>query len=378
MDILDQFDVSLFKLGSLCKRGHEYKNTGQTLRRIKGRACAECDRQKTRYEERRCHSCSCSISKFPCKRIFNGEEFFFCKNCIAVISQKTCFTCKKLLSRSEFRKEKGKQDGLEGSCRNCKMICRNSKKSKSSFLRISKRDNILTRFENTQELLEKGYYLGSLCSFSHDWKNTGYTLRYKNGHCVKCSSELSKYREWLKRGSEALSVAKLVGNAELHYQKYQAFKMNERARAKKRYKRFYQENKEKEKLRIKIWKHSNPNRTDLHNQRRIARVRSQSDGTVTKEQLKSILSANLCVYCDEKITEETATIDHIVPLCKGGLHSVFNLVACCSSCNASKKDRDFLDWIEHLTDKNKRKAMKLYVKRYGCEPQQQVLPLTFS
>jgi 5-methylcytosine-specific restriction endonuclease McrA len=40
------FDTAKLVLGSLCKRGHDYEGTGQSLRRFKNRYCVECDRAK--------------------------------------------------------------------------------------------------------------------------------------------------------------------------------------------------------------------------------------------------------------------------------------------------------------------------------------------
>lgn len=42
-----------------------------------------------------------------------------------------------------------------------------------------------------------------------------------------------------------------------------------------------------------------------------------------------------CYYCGSPAN----TVDHLVPLSKGGTHEEHNLVACCTRCNSSKKDR---------------------------------------
>jgi len=49
-----------------------------------------------------------------------------------------------------------------------------------------------------------------------------------------------------------------------------------------------------------------------------------------------------CVYCG---AQEDLTLDHIVPLSKGGTHSEDNLVVACRSCNASKGNRSLLEWL---------------------------------
>ena len=49
---------------------------------------------------------------------------------------------------------------------------------------------------------------------------------------------------------------------------------------------------------------------------------------------------NRCVYCNVTLSHKTATIDHIVPVSKGGSRgSILNKVLCCEECNQAKADR---------------------------------------
>jgi hypothetical protein len=41
-------DPTKWRLGGLCKRGHEYEHTGKTLYRLPGKACPACDAARTR------------------------------------------------------------------------------------------------------------------------------------------------------------------------------------------------------------------------------------------------------------------------------------------------------------------------------------------
>jgi 5-methylcytosine-specific restriction endonuclease McrA len=45
----------------------------------------------------------------------------------------------------------------------------------------------------------------------------------------------------------------------------------------------------------------------------------------------------LCHYCGKKINPQEITMDHIVPLCRGGRSTKGNVVACCKDCNNDKK-----------------------------------------
>lgn len=56
-----------------------------------------------------------------------------------------------------------------------------------------------------------------------------------------------------------------------------------------------------------------------------------------------------CLYCDEKLTSENATADHIVPISEGGNNCQVNLVVCCKGCN---NERGNLDFKYYLSKKN--------------------------
>lgn len=51
-----------------------------------------------------------------------------------------------------------------------------------------------------------------------------------------------------------------------------------------------------------------------------------------------------CVYCGVKVVQSRqykpnqATIDHVIPLSKGGTHTIDNVVTSCQSCNSTKSD----------------------------------------
>jgi 5-methylcytosine-specific restriction endonuclease McrA len=48
--------------------------------------------------------------------------------------------------------------------------------------------------------------------------------------------------------------------------------------------------------------------------------------------------ARRCVYCASPLELAFATLDHVVPLARGGAHTPGNLVAACLRCNRLKGD----------------------------------------
>jgi hypothetical protein len=45
-----------------------------------------------------------------------------------------------------------------------------------------------------------------------------------------------------------------------------------------------------------------------------------------------------CVYCATHLDQRTATLDHVVPVARGGAHDPGNLVVACAPCNRLKGD----------------------------------------
>lgn len=52
-----------------------------------------------------------------------------------------------------------------------------------------------------------------------------------------------------------------------------------------------------------------------------------------KEKEKLLLRSNQCHWCGIELTIETATLDHKVPLSRGGLNNFNNYVLACYCCN---------------------------------------------
>jgi 5-methylcytosine-specific restriction endonuclease McrA len=48
-----------------------------------------------------------------------------------------------------------------------------------------------------------------------------------------------------------------------------------------------------------------------------------------------------CAYCRQR---KPLTMDHVIPLSRGGRHSLGNLLPACASCNSSKSSRFITEW----------------------------------
>lgn len=71
---------------------------------------------------------------------------------------------------------------------------------------------------------------------------------------------------------------------------------------------------------------------------RIKRYGSSARCDLTVEQWleKLIASDGICVYCRQDVGLEKITPDHVVPLARGGEHSIENVVPSCLPCNKAR------------------------------------------
>ncbi len=60
------------------------------------------------------------------------------------------------------------------------------------------------------------------------------------------------------------------------------------------------------------------------------------------------MSKGECYYCGKKITVKELTMDHLVPLSRGGRSNKGNIVPACKDCNTKKKTMLPLEWSEYM------------------------------
>lgn len=149
--------------------------------------------------------------------------------------------------------------------------------------------------------LNQKTYHGSPC------RNCQNTLRYVNGNsCIHCMAERIK------------SDARKKYDAE-----------------------YSKKNSEKKKQVAKEWMQNNPEKrkfiTFNYDSKRRA-IKKNGDGfMVVKKWAESQIK--ICYWCNISC-DEKYHIDHYVPLAKGGLHTIDNLVISCPTCNMTKNAKD--------------------------------------
>ncbi len=70
---------------------------------------------------------------------------------------------------------------------------------------------------------------------------------------------------------------------------------------------------------------------------------------------KNRRAAGICYYCGRKVPPRELTMDHLVPIARGGHSSKGNIVPCCKECNTQKNTMLPVEWeeyLKHLSEKH--------------------------
>lgn len=225
---------------------------------------------------------------------------------------------------------------------------------------------------------EKTYFTGAPCAHGH------VAPRRVSGKCVECCRAQS--RDYYSKNAKAVIAQKREYQAENRdsilekradyrdrnrdrlreeCRKYHAENRESRASYSRKWRaslsdgerrehdrRNREKNKEKRAANRKAWgertgykwSRVNPEGQAAKNARRRARSLS-AEGAYSSEDVKAIrgMQKGRCACCGDKAKLE---VDHIVPLNAGGTNWPKNLQLLCKPCNASKSDRDQIEFMQ--------------------------------
>ena len=187
------------------------------------------------------------------------------------------------------------------------------------------------------------------CKASLPFSSFGIKSSAKDGLMHRCKDCTREYRA----AKKALETPE---QAETRQAKHRRYLENYRSLAENR-ERFRKNSREqKRRLRstpegrainafaVKRWRENNPEewramRSNSYSKRKAAE-RGNESCSVTTEEAKRIASSP-CFNCGSK---ENIHLDHIVPLSRGGRHSIGNLQPLCQYCNLSKNNKLQIEW----------------------------------
>jgi 5-methylcytosine-specific restriction endonuclease McrA len=151
-------------------------------------------------------------------------------------------------------------------------------------------------------------------------------------HCKQCTSVANK--KWRE------------GNRE--YNKERLAKWDRENRDKRverlRVRSMTEEQRQRKNFLMRQWRKNNPERTREFDNSKRAKRRG-AEGKFTNAEWKAIVNhfSGRCVYCGDK---GKMTVEHIVPLSRGGRNNIQNIVPACLNCNCSKNSKTVKEWQE--------------------------------
>ena len=80
----------------------------------------------------------------------------------------------------------------------------------------------------------------------------------------------------------------------------------------------------------------------------LGRERKKAQELRRSQWWKRKIATGICHYCGGAFPPEELTMDHVVPLVRGGKSNRTNCVPCCKSCNTQKKTMLPIEWDEYL------------------------------
>jgi 5-methylcytosine-specific restriction protein A len=71
----------------------------------------------------------------------------------------------------------------------------------------------------------------------------------------------------------------------------------------------------------------------------IRRERAKARALRATQWWRNLLGKGECHHCGKRFPKEALTMDHLVPISRGGRSTKFNIVLSCKSCNSIKKNQ---------------------------------------
>ena len=283
---------------------------------------------------------------------------------------KRCSKCGewKVASTVNFYKKKDGKYGLNSRCKKCSAEYKKQhyENNKDKILEYKKqyygnnKDKILEYkkqyYENNKDKLteqHKQYYENNkdkILEHSKQYrennkdKRAKYQKQYYENNKDKLAGQHKQYRENNKD--------KLAGHSKQYYE-------NNKDKILEYSKQYRENNKDK----IAEYFATPQGQASRFNNSVKRRLREQSQGKgITKEQWLECMKffGFRCAYSGQVLSKDIRSLDHIVPLNKGGEHEIFNLAPMYRPYNSSKQDKDLLEWYKEQDFYSEERLQKIY------------------
>lgn len=172
----------------------------------------------------------------------------------------------------------------------------------------------------------------------------------KNGLSTRCKLCLSAIaREWRKKNPESAkaSVKKYRDkNREAYLERFKKYKAEKnkspeyKRSVKERNRRYYYSDIEKSRAYYRELRAASKESVSISNRKQKLKRKNVKSFKVFNFEIAKIVKSP-CAKCAQP---GPSTIDHIIPVSRGGTHSIGNLQPLCKSCNSRKNNRVMMEW----------------------------------
>ena len=220
------------------------------------------------------------------------------------ITQKRCSICRIEKLTTEFWKSSSNKDGFRSRCVPCEMQYRHDRRDLDR--ETSKNSQRRRREAEKQRLLEQ-------------------------------------QQKWAEANPEKVIEAersRLEQAIERKRQQQQRWRKENPDKAREIQRKYRESHPEIYREASKKYIQANPEVKRAAEAKRKAKKRNNSRFRISTKELKE-LYAGPCSYCG---AVGEMTLDHVVPISRGGVHGVSNLVPACGPCNFSKGQKLLIEW----------------------------------
>jgi len=155
-----------------------------------------------------------------------------------------------------------------------------------------------------------------------------YKKQYGENNKEKIFKYKTQYREDNKEKISEYGKQYYLGHKEQIAEKNRQYNINNKKQLARKKRQYYLKN---------------PNISTNSRARRLKIIGSSEISTAEWKDIMELCDWR-CIYCGVPLTKINRSVDHILPLSKGGQHNKRNLVPVCRLCNSSKNDKFLYDW----------------------------------
>lgn len=271
---------------------------------------------------------------------------------------KYCYRCKEWKEISAFNKNRSSSDGLNGECKTCAKDMRLARATRNVMLNATRdpyanpdpkrchRCKMSKPRTEFYPLKSSGDGLLGMCQTcakasakEHAYRNHQQHLaKRKEAYQRNIDREHERQRQYRDSHREQVRARSRVRHQKYKEQErlYRTARYKQIAERARRYSRkWYHEHKEYALAKNLEGRRRNPSANIARVNRRRARIKSVG-GSYTASEWQAMCNwfGGVCLYCGLTCS---LTVDHVIPILKGGSNSIENLQPLCIKCNQRKR-----------------------------------------